>query len=67
MAANSQIRNAFEKLCKKNNIRLILPPLNMCGDNAAMIGLACIKKLEKNINPNLYFNEDPRLKIKNVI
>ena len=38
VAANSRIRADFEKAAKDNNISLFIPPLRLCGDNAAMIG-----------------------------
>lgn len=38
VAANSFIRAALEERCKAAGIRLYLPPLRLCGDNAAMIG-----------------------------
>ena len=63
VAANKSIRKSFEKICKKNNYRLIAPPINLCGDNAAMIALACIEKVNKKISPDLNFVADPRLKI----
>lgn len=37
VSANSGVRSAFEKACKDKNIKLYLPPLNLCGDNGAMI------------------------------
>ena len=37
VAANSHIRAAFEKECKKAGARLFMPPLKLCGDNGAMI------------------------------
>lgn len=40
VAANSGIRNEFEKLCKENNIKLTVPKINRCTDNAAMISAA---------------------------
>lgn len=40
VAANSGIRNEFEKLCKENNIKLTIPKINRCTDNAAMIAAA---------------------------
>ena len=63
VAANKSIRKSFEILCQKNNYRLIIPPINLCGDNAAIIALVCIEKLKKNINPDLNFIADPRLQI----
>lgn len=38
VAANSRIRAELTKLCQRKNVRLCLPPLSLCGDNAAMIG-----------------------------
>ena len=38
VAANSRIRSDLMRECKKRGVRLCLPPLSLCGDNAAMIG-----------------------------
>ena len=38
VAANSRIRADFEKAAAENNLSLFIPPLELCGDNAAMIG-----------------------------
>ena len=40
VSANSGIREAFDKLCKENNINLSVPKLSYCTDNAAMIAAA---------------------------
>ena len=37
VAANSRIRADLESACKAHGYRLYLPPLALCGDNAAMI------------------------------
>lgn len=37
VAANKRIRADFEAACKEENIKLYIPPLKLCGDNAAMI------------------------------
>ncbi len=37
VAANSRIRADLERACKAHGHRLFLPPLALCGDNAAMI------------------------------
>ncbi len=37
VAANSRIRGDLEQACKTHGYRLFLPPLPLCGDNAAMI------------------------------
>ena len=38
VAANSRIRGDLMRECEKRGVRLCLPPLSLCGDNAAMIG-----------------------------
>lgn len=38
VAANSRIRADFEKAAAKEGKTLFVPPLKLCGDNAAMIG-----------------------------
>ena len=38
VAANSRIRADLERACAQAGARLWLPPLALCGDNAAMIG-----------------------------
>jgi len=38
VAANSRIRADLEWACEQAGARLWLPPLSLCGDNAAMIG-----------------------------
>jgi len=38
VAANSRIRADFEKAAEVGGHTLYIPPLNLCGDNAAMIG-----------------------------
>lgn len=37
VSANSHLRNALLKLCKKTKTELCIPPLSLCGDNGAMI------------------------------
>ena len=38
VSANSVLRRECEALCRKHGVRLYLPPLELCGDNAAMVG-----------------------------
>jgi N6-L-threonylcarbamoyladenine synthase len=40
VAANSGLRRAFAEACEAAGLQLSLPPLSLCTDNAAMIGLA---------------------------
>ena len=38
VAANSRIRRDFQNACEAEHVQLFVPPLRLCGDNAAMIG-----------------------------
>ena len=38
VAANSGLRSLLEERCAANGIKLYIPPIALCGDNAAMIG-----------------------------
>ena len=40
VAANSHLRKRLTQIAKENNAKIFIPPLNLCGDNAAMIGAA---------------------------
>ena len=37
VAANSSLKNEVGKIAQKNNLKLVIPSLEFCGDNAAMI------------------------------
>lgn len=38
VSANSHLRRTLTELAKRRGIKLYMPPLSLCGDNAAMIG-----------------------------
>ena len=38
VAANSGLRSMLEERCAASGIKLYIPPISLCGDNAAMIG-----------------------------
>ncbi len=44
VAANPTLRAAYEKLCRKMGVRLVMPPLSSCGDNAGMIALVALDR-----------------------
>ena len=44
VAANPALRAAYEKLCARMNVRLVMPPLASCGDNAGMIALVALDR-----------------------
>ena len=44
VAANPALRDAYERLCERLHVRLTLPPLSACGDNAGMIALVALDR-----------------------
>ena len=40
VSANSELRRRFLIEGRNNNIQIFIPPLELCGDNAAMVGVA---------------------------
>lgn len=44
VAANPALRDAYEQLCERLHVRLTLPPLSACGDNAGMIALVALER-----------------------
>ena len=60
VAANKKIRETLIKLCKEENFEAIFPPINLCGDNAAMIALVGLEKFKQNKFNNLDFPAKPR-------
>ena len=37
VAANSHLRKRLSEVCMKKGVKIFVPPLSLCGDNAAMI------------------------------
>ena len=64
VAANEYIYTAVKNIVKKYSCSVILPPKYMLGDNAAMIGWACIQKNSRNQYSDIFFKADPKLTIK---
>ena len=48
VAANKKIRKILENLCEKENFEAIFPPVDLCGDNAAMIAMVGLEKFKLN-------------------
>ena len=46
VAANKKIRAMLINLCKENNYKSIFPPIELCGDNAAMIAMVGLEKFK---------------------
>ena len=60
VAANKKIRKVLTKLCDEENFEAIFPPINLCGDNAAMIAMVGLEKFKKNQFNDLDFPAKPR-------
>ena len=46
VAANKNIRTVLENLCAEEKFEAIFPPINLCGDNAAMIAMVGLEKFK---------------------
>lgn len=47
VSANRRLREAFSDVCERDGLQLFLPPLALCGDNAAMIAAAGHARLSR--------------------
>ena len=63
VAANSGLRNTLSEAVESEleNVKLVVPPLSLTGDNAAMIGAAAFLDFENNHTANLTLNAQPGL------
>ena len=55
VAANHSIRKNLKEICKEMNFIPLFPSLKFCGDNAAMIAWAGIKRYKKKLTNDLDF------------
>jgi N6-L-threonylcarbamoyladenine synthase len=60
VAANKKIREVLKNLCKQEGFETIFPPINLCGDNAAMIAMVGLEKFKLNQFSELDFPAKPR-------
>ena len=60
VAANKKIRKVLENLCCEENFQPIFPPINLCGDNAAMIAMVGLEKFKKKKFNSLDYPIKPR-------
>lgn len=69
VAANQGLRHELQKALATTlpAVELIIPPLRLCGDNAAMIGAAAHVELAKHHQASLALNADPSLAFERVL
>ena len=60
VAANKKIRSMLINLCNQNNYQSIFPPIELCGDNAAMIAMVGLEKFKINKFNELDYPAKPR-------
>ena len=60
VAANKKIRSMLINLCEAKNYKSIFPPIELCGDNAAMIAMVGLEKYKLNEFNNLDYPAKPR-------
>ncbi|MDR3668918.1 MAG: tRNA (adenosine(37)-N6)-threonylcarbamoyltransferase complex transferase subunit TsaD [Ignavibacteriaceae bacterium] len=59
VAANQPIRSALTSLAEKHNKKIIIPDMQFCGDNAAMIAFRGLKLFESGKRFDLNYNPFP--------
>ena len=60
MAANKKIRSMLVDLCDEKNYQCRFPPIEFCGDNAAMIAMVGLEKFKLKQFNNLDHPAKPR-------
>ena len=60
VAANKKIRSILINLCNDENYQSIFPPIDLCGDNAAMIAMVGLEKFKLKQFNNLDYPAKPR-------
>jgi len=60
VAANKKIREVLTNLCEEENFKSIFPPINLCGDNAAMIAMVGLEKFKLKQFNDLDYPAKPR-------
>ena len=59
VAANPGLRAAYKRALEKRGVRVTVPPMRACGDNAAMIGIAALRSYNAGSFSPLTLDADP--------
>ena len=60
VAANKNIRSMLNNLCNEESYTSMFPPIEFCGDNAALIAIVGLEKFKLNQVSNLDHPAKPR-------
>lgn len=63
VAANPQLRQAYQDTFSRMGVRVTVPPLSACTDNAAMIALVAKRKFDAGEFSQLTMDADPNMSI----
>ncbi|MDR1567353.1 MAG: tRNA (adenosine(37)-N6)-threonylcarbamoyltransferase complex transferase subunit TsaD [Streptococcaceae bacterium] len=63
VAANQGLRQALKQATADMDIKLIFPPVKLCGDNAGMIAAAAYVAYSKGVSADLSLNAVPNLEL----
>ena len=66
VSANSGVRTLLQSECDSKNIKLFMPPLSLCGDNAAMIGCQAYYDFLSGIRADESLNAIATLSLENI-
>ena len=59
VAANPALRAAYQKAFAKRGVRVTVPPMKVCGDNAAMIALVALRSYKAGLFADLSLDANP--------
>ena len=63
VAANPQLREAYKRRFGHMGVRVTVPPLSACTDNAAMIALVAKRRFDRGELSDLHMDADPNMSL----